>query len=126
MGRYQLLLLITGMCFWLTPHTAFAQEPWGRIDAEPNPCRIGPGHNDCETFIRWETRGVERAKVFVTAEGRGEFKEKEFAASTHCEGHRCRAGWISPHTRYKFILVDFTRGDRGRTLAEVVVHGERD
>ena len=126
MGRYPLLLILAGICFWLMPSKAVAQEPWGRIEAEPNPCHIHNGESLCETFVRWETRGVAKAKVFVTAEGRHESKEAEFRASTHCEGHDCRANWIRPETRYKFELFDFTRGDRGRKLAEVIVHGERD
>jgi len=125
MRRFQLFLLIVGTCFWIAPHRAVAQEPWGRIEAEPNPCRIEPGHNDCATFIRWETRGVQRVKLFVKAEGRNEFEEKEFSGSLRCEHHDCPANWIRPDTRYKFELYDFTRGDRGRLLASVVVHGER-
>jgi len=126
MGRYPLLLLLAGMCFWLTPHTAVADEPSGRIDAEPNPCRIPPGQDVCETFVRWDTHGVRAAKVFVTAEGRHHAEQKEFRASLRCEGHDCRANWIRPETRYKFELFDFTRGDRGRKLGEVIVHGERE
>jgi hypothetical protein len=125
MGRYQLLSILAGICFWLTPHTAVAQEPTGRMEAEPNPCIIHQGQDMCETFIRWQTRGVQAAKVFVVAEGRHEAKEAEFRASTRCEGHDCRANWIRPDTKYKFELFDFTRGDRGRKLAEVVVYGER-
>jgi hypothetical protein len=114
-----------GFLFWISISgvCAFAQEPWGSIDAEPNPCRIEPGTNECTSFIRWETRGVDRAKVFVTSEGRRSEQEREFGASLSCETRRCRAPWINADTTYTFQLVDFTRGDRGRVLASVVVTG---
>ncbi len=99
-------------------------EAWGTISADPNPCRIRGGERECETSIIWQTRGVERAKVFVTAEGRNRQVEKEFSASPNCEPGRCRAGWIAPETRYLFQLVDFSRGDRGRVLASVTVRAD--
>jgi hypothetical protein len=73
----------------------------------------------------WHTRGIERAKVFVVAEGRHPAAEKEFSAASHCEERNCRAPWIEPETRYTFTLVDFTHGDRGRVLGTVTVTGER-
>ena len=105
------------MC--ILPALANAQE--GTISAEPNPCRIEPGENTCTSFIRWDTRDVERAKVFVTAEGRRREVEHEFSTERFCESRRCRAPWISPDTTYTFQLFDFTRGDRGRLLASVTV-----
>ncbi len=99
-------------------------QPGGEIRAEPNPCRIGPdGHGT--THLIWHTRGVQRAKVFVIAEGRHPAPEREFGAATQCEDHNCRAPWIEPETRYIFQLVDFSRGDRGRVLGSVVVTGQR-
>lgn len=121
MKRWQVVLLMTCACGWMPMGRALAQEPWGNIEAEPNPCRIEPGEKECTSFIRWNTRGVDRAKVFVTAEGRRTQKESEFGSSTSCETRRCRAPWISPDTTYTFTLVDFTRGDRGRALASVTV-----
>jgi hypothetical protein len=108
------LISISGFC-------ALAQEPWGSIDAEPNPCRIEPGQAECTSFIRWETRGVDRAKVFVTSEGRHGEAEREFGTTLSCETRRCRAPWINADTTYTFQLVNFTRGDRGRVLASVTV-----
>lgn len=96
---------------------------WGRIEAEPNPCRIRRGEKDCVSFINWETRGVERAKVIVIAEGRHTDKEREFGSSLSCDTRRCRAPWIAPDTRYTFQLIDFSHGDRGRVLASVTVTG---
>lgn len=121
MRTWQLLFLITGIGGWILPGRGMAQEPWGTIGAEPNPCRIEPGRNECTSFIHWETRGVERAKVFVTSEGRHHQVESEFGASLSCETQRCRAPWINADTTYTFQLVDFTRGDRGRVLASVTV-----
>ncbi len=121
MTKWLPLLLITGACGWIIPTHACAQEPWGTMGAEPNPCHIRAGQNECTSFIRWETRGVSRAKVFVTAEGRRKEVEHEFSSSPNCETHRCRAPWISPETTYTFQLVDFSRGDRGRVLASVTV-----
>jgi hypothetical protein len=94
------------------------------MSAEPSTCRIEPGRSTCTTFIRWDTQGVSRAKVFVTAEGRHKEVEKEFGTTVSCESHRCRADWISADTKYTFQLFDFTRGDRGRLLASVVVFAE--
>jgi hypothetical protein len=121
MRKWQLLFLITGVCGWILPTEMRAQEASATISAEPNPCRIESGQTECTSFIRWETRGVERVKVFVTAEGRRKEVEREFGTSLTCESRRCRAPWISPGTTYKFQVVDFSRGDRGRVLASVDV-----
>ena len=121
MKKWQLLLLMSCACGWMSTGRAMAQEAWGTIDAEPNPCRIERGEKECTSFIHWETRGVDRAKVFVTSEGRHGQKESEFGSSLACETRRCRAPWIAPDTTYTFQLVDFTRGDRGRLLASVTV-----
>jgi hypothetical protein len=117
MRKWQLLVLITAGCIF--PTAVMAQE--GTIGADPNPCRVEPGRNECTSFIHWETRGVERAKVFVTAEGRRKEVEREFGTSLSCETRRCRAPWINPGTTYIFSLVDFSRGDRGRVLSTVSV-----
>jgi hypothetical protein len=101
------------------------EGPSGEIRAEPNPCHIEPGKNDCTTHLAWRTRGVERAKVFVVAEGRNPGAEKEFGTGVSCEPHTCRAPWIEPGTRYTFRLVDFSHGDRGRVLATVMVTGTK-
>lgn len=119
-----LLFLIPVLAVFMTP--APAQEPFGEISAEPNPCRIHRGQEMCEVHIIWHTRNVARAKVFVKSEGRDELKEKEFGDARACESLRCRAPWIRPETRYVFKLYDFTRGDRGRELASVTVTGERE
>ena len=119
------LMLIGGVCLCLFPAVVAAEEPWGEIKAEPNPCRIEGGREECTTHLHWHTRGVAKAKVFVTAEGGRGFKEREFSASPNCEGERCAAPWITHHTKYIFQLFDFTRGDRGRLLASVEVRGER-
>ena len=124
--RKQLLMLALCLCAFLLPQALSAQEAWGEIRAEPNPCRIRPGKEECTTHVTWRTRGVERAKVFVTSRGRREEKELEFGDGRTCEGDRCRAGWIRPETTYTFQLFDFTRGDRGRLLASVTVTGERE
>jgi hypothetical protein len=102
-----------------------AGGPTGEIMAEPNPCRLEPGKNECTTHIAWRTQGVEHAKVFVVAEGRHPGSEREFGNTVSCEPHTCRAPWIEPETRYIFQLVDFSHGDRGRVLASVVVSGAR-
>jgi len=114
-------LLIAGLFGWALPGCIQAQEPWGSMSAEPNPCRIEPGESTCTSFIRWDTQGVERAKVFVTADGRRREVEHEFSASPSCETHRCRAPWINADTTYTFQLFDFTRGDRGHLLASITV-----
>lgn len=119
MPKWLPLLLIAGACGLVVPTHAQAQE--GTMSADPNPCRVRPGRNECTSFIRWQTRGVSRAKVFVTAEGRHKEVEHEFSASPNCETRRCKAPWISPGTTYTFQLVDYTRGDRGRVLASVTV-----
>jgi hypothetical protein len=117
-------LLITGICGWLLPGHLNAQE--GTMSAEPNPCRIEPGESQCTSFIRWDTRGVERAKVFVTSEGPRREVEHEFSTEVSCESRRCRAPWISRDTTYTFQLFDFTRGDRGRLLASITVTAAGD
>jgi hypothetical protein len=119
------LLIIASFSMFLLPAFVTAQEPRGEIRAEPNPCRIEPGREECTVRLVWHTQGVERAKVFVTAKGRKEFEEREFSDSRECEGDRCRAPWITHHNTYTFQLFDFTRGDRGRLLSEVTVTGER-
>ena len=121
----RLLILLAGLGVFLLPAVITAEEPWGEIRAEPNPCRIEPGREECTSHLTWHTRGVEKAKVFVTAKGRKEFKEREFSASRECEGERCAAPWITHHNTYTFQLFDFTRGDRGRLLASVTVTGDR-
>lgn len=121
--KKRFLLLVGGLCACLFPFVLTAQEPWGELRAEPNPCRLD-GREECTVFLHWHTRGVERAKVFVTAEGRGTFKEREFSESRECEGDRCAAPWITHHTKYIFQLFDFTRGDRGRLLSSIEVRGE--
>ena len=97
----------------------------GNITAEPNPCRVEPGQHDCVTHIMWQTQGARQVKVFVVAEGRHPAGEREFSTSLSCEGHQCRAPWIEPDTRYTFQLFDFSRGDRGRMLGQVVVTANR-
>ena len=108
------------------PRQAPAQEPWGAIVAQPNPCRIHHGEEMCVAHITWQTRNVARVKVFVKAEGHDKWEEKEFGHSLVCESERCRAPWIRPETRYVFKLIDFSHGDRGRELASVEVTGERE
>ncbi len=119
------LMILAGLGIFLLPAIMTAEEPWGEIKAEPNPCRIEPGREECTARLVWHTRGVEKAKVFVTAKGRKEIKEREFSASRECEGDRCIAPWISHHTTYTFQLFDFSRGDRGRLLASVTVTGQQ-
>jgi hypothetical protein len=121
----RLLIMLAGLGVFLLPAVITAEEPSGEIRAEPNPCRVEPGREECTTHLIWHTRGVEKAKVFVTAKGRKEEVEHEFSASRECEGERCRAPWIAHHTTYTFQLFDFTRGDRGRLLASVTVTGEQ-
>jgi len=121
----RLLILVAGLCGFLLPAVVVAEAPWGEIRAEPNPCRIEPGREECTSHITWRTRGVEKAKVFVTSKGRKEEKEREFGDGRSCESEKCRAPWITHSTTYTFQLFDFTRGDRGRLLATVVVRGER-
>jgi hypothetical protein len=116
MRKWQFLFLVSSVYGWA--------QPSATMTAEPNPCRIERGESECTSFIRWDTQGVERAKVFVTAEGTHKFVEKEFSTSASCESHRCRAPWINNDTKYTFQLFDFTRGDRGRLLASVVVFAE--
>ncbi|SRR5579872_2698713 len=124
--RKKLLFWVPVLAVLATPVKAPAQEPFGVINAEPNPCRIHHGEEMCEVHVTWSTQNVARAKVFVKSEGRDELREREFGASLVCEGHRCRAPWIKPETRYVFKLFDFTRGDRGRELASVTVTAERE
>jgi hypothetical protein len=121
MKKWQ-FLLITGICGCVLPGLVQAQE--GTMSADPNPCRIEPGESTCTSFIRWDTRGVERAKVFVTAAGRRREVEHEFSTMVACETRRCRAPWISPDTTYTFELFDYTPGDRGRLLASITVTAE--
>ncbi len=121
--RFLLLIPILGAL--IIPVPAPAQEPFGEIAAEPNPCRIRPGEDMCEVHLIWHTRNVARAKVFVRSEGRHAAEEKEFGNAVACESNRCRAPWIHGETRYTFKLFDFTRGDRGRELASVTVTAER-
>lgn len=109
----------------MAPRAGEAQGPSGEIRAEPNPCHIEPGKDECTTHLIWHTRGVEHAKVFVTAKGRKVLEEREFSDSRNCEGHNCRAPWIEHGSVYKFQLFDFTRGDRGRMLGEVEVRPDR-
>jgi hypothetical protein len=115
-----LLICLTGVCAWLLPSGAYAQ-PAGDIRAEPNPCRIQGGNHECTVSLMWHTRGVERAKVFVVAEGKHPGAERTFSDSKSCEPGNCTATWIEDDTRYTFALVDFTRGDRGNLLASVLV-----
>lgn len=124
MIRFPFFVLAAGVCLWMAPEAARSQEPSGSINADPNPCRIVPGRHECTTYIRWDTTGVRRAKVFVTAEGRHKDVEKEFGAAERCEGEKCRAPWIREGTRYLFQLIDFSRGDRGRVLSSVTVTAE--
>jgi hypothetical protein len=118
------LIFFAGCSVFLLPAALNAQGPWGEIRAEPNPCRIEPGREECTARIIWHTRGVERAKVFVTSMGT-EIKEQEYVEARNCEGDRCLAPWIKHNVTYTFNLFDFTRGDRGRLLASVVVTGVR-
>jgi hypothetical protein len=101
------------------------EQPGGEIRAEPNPCHLEGGKNECTAHVTWHTRGVEHARVFVVAEGRHPAGEKEFSTNKECEGHDCRAPWIEPGTRYTFTLVDFSHGDRGRVLGSVLVTAQR-
>jgi hypothetical protein len=120
-----LLFLIPILGVSILPVNAPAQEPFGIIAAEPNPCRIAPGEKECTAHITWSTRNVSRVKVFVKSEGREAIEEREFGTTLACESRRCRAPWIRPETRYVFKLYDFSRGDRGRELASVTVTAER-
>jgi len=122
MKNLKLLFLIGSAAGLMLPVQLMAQS--ATMTAEPNPCRIERGQNECTSFIRWHADGVQRVKVFVTAEGRHKDVEKEFSTQISCDDHNCRAGWINADTRYTFQLFDFTRGDRGRLLATVVVRAE--
>jgi len=122
----RLLFLIPVLGVLVAPVKAPAQEPFGIIAAEPNPCRIRPGEEMCTAHITWSTQNVRRAKVLVKSEGRESLKENEFGSSLSCESRRCRAPWIRPDTRYVFKLYDWSRGDRGRELASVTVTAERE
>ncbi len=120
-----LLFLIPMLGVSILPVNLPAQEPFGIIAAEPNPCRVEPGQDACTAHITWSTQNVSRAKVFVKQENREGVKENEFGTTLACESRRCRAPWIRPDTRYVFKLYDFSRGDRGRELASVTVTGVR-
>jgi hypothetical protein len=101
--------------------SAQAGQASGTISADPNPCRIERLRSDCTTFIRWSTRGVTRAKVYVTDNGQRGPREKEFGSTTACESSRCSAPWIARGKRYEFTLYDFSSGRRGQALASVTV-----
>jgi hypothetical protein len=121
-----LLFLIPMLGWSILPVNAGAQEPFGIIAAEPNPCRIEPGEKECTAHITWTTQNVTRAKVFVKQENREGVKENEFGSSLACESRRCRAPWIRPDTRYVFKLYDMSSGDRGRELSSVTVTARRE
>jgi hypothetical protein len=91
----------------------------GTISANPNPCEIAPGAHDCTTYVTWSTEGVQHARVYVQAEGKGGTPEREFGAETACA--KCGASWIEAGARYIFTLVDFSTGSRGAVLATVTV-----
>ncbi len=121
----KLLILLVALGVFLIPAVVTAQEPFGEMRAEPNPCKIEAGREECTTHLVWHTRGVTRARVYVTAEGGKGFKERVFSDSANCEGDKCSAPWITHHTTYTFQLFDFTKGDRGRLLASVTVTDQR-
>ena len=124
MRRLLPLICFTGMWAGMAPVNMMAQEPSGTINADPNPCRIEHERHECTVSLTWQTQGVEKAKVFVTAEGRHPGAERVFSDSRSCEPGRCPANWIEDGTRYTFQLVDFSRGDRGRALASITVTGK--
>src|SRR5690242_365297 len=93
----------------------------GRIAATPNPCEIPPGQAVCTSHITWSTEGVTHARVYVSYEGKRGRVEREFGNSRSCETERCRAPWIERGTQYVFTLYDYSSGNRGRSLSEVVV-----
>ena len=123
--RKRLLILATGLWGFLLPAIITADEPWGEIKAEPNPCRIEPGKRECTSHITWRTRGVEKAKVWVTSKGRKETKAHDFGDSLSCESERCRAPWITADTKFIFQLWEFHGNVRGRLLSSVEVTGEK-
>jgi hypothetical protein len=91
----------------------------GTISANPNPCEIVPGAHECTTYVTWSTEGVQHARVYVRAEGKGGTPEREFAAETACA--KCGASWIEAGAQYIFTLVDFSTGNRGAVLATATV-----
>jgi hypothetical protein len=123
--RNRLLILITGVCGFLLPAYVMAEEPWGEIKAEPNPCKIARGQRECTSHITWSTRGVEKAKVWVTSKNKKETKEHDFGDGLKCETERCKAPWITADTRYTFQLWEFIGNTRGKLLASVEVTGEK-
>src|SRR5664279_1116683 len=94
------------LCVSATAGLVLAQESSGTISANPNPCQIDAGRHDCTTFLTWQTRGAQKAKVYVTAEGRHPGAERIFSDSASCDPGKCRAPWIESDTRYSFQLVD--------------------
>ena len=74
-------------------------RPRARFAANPNPCRIERRRADCTTFVRWSTRGVTQAKVYVTDNGPRGRRTREFGSSTACESSWCSAPWIAKGKR---------------------------
>jgi hypothetical protein len=125
MRVWKLSLLIAGVCGWLAPARVTAQVS-GAISADPNPCKIATGQRECTTYLHWNTRGAQSVKVFVTAEGKHSFVEKEFSTVLNCEGEKCRAPWITDNTKFLFQLVDFSSGSRGKVISSVWVTSKED
>jgi len=120
MKQWHWLVLAFMLAAGLAPGRA--QGPAGDISASPNPCAIPPGAKECTTYIRWLTRGVSHAKVFVSVESRsGKKEERDFGNTLSCEGEKCRAPWIERNAKYTFMLYDFSSGRRGQMLSSVVV-----
>jgi hypothetical protein len=105
----------------LVPFPMPAAEPSGTISASPNPCEIEPGRKMCTTYLTWSSQGVRHARVYAVTEGSRGREEKEFSGSHTCD--RCKAPWIEK-TTYTFTLYDYSTGNRGRTLASVIVTGQ--
>lgn len=123
--RKQLWILIIGALGFLIPAGNGAEEPWGEIKASPNPCKIAAGQLECTSYITWHTRGVKKAKVWVTSKNRRETKERDFGDMLSCEGQRCRASWIKADDTYVFQLWEFNKNVRGKMLASVEVTGQK-
>ena len=121
MRRSHLLILACALGAAVACCNVLAATASGHIAATPNPCVIPAGQYVCTSHITWSTQGVTHARVYVTAETKRGKEEKEFSTSRACETERCRAPWIEKDTQYVFTLYDYSSGNRGRALSEVVV-----
>ena len=97
----------------------------GKIAASPNPCGVAPGGRECTSYITWSSQGATRVRVYLTAMGKKNVQEKEFAAANSCEGQKCPASWIEEGTNYIFTLYDYSSGNRGKVLSSVSVTGTK-